>query len=48
MHTMIGWYLNIADPVLARVWKVSTEKNAYDFLHWEVEKDAWINEFHEW
>ena len=44
---MIGWYLKIADPVLAPMWKVSTEKSTYDFLSWEVEKDAWINEFHE-
>ena len=47
LHTMIGWYLQRADPVLARVWKVSTEKNTYDFVNWEAKKDAWIHEFHE-
>ena len=35
------------DPVLARVWKVSIEKSTYDFINWEVKKDAWIHEFHE-
>lgn len=28
------------------MWRASTEKNAYDFISWEVEKDAWIREFH--
>ena len=44
---MIGWYLRVVDPVLARVWKVSTEKSTHDLLKWEVEKDAWVHEFHE-
>ena len=44
---MIGWYLKRADPVLARMWKVSTEKSAYEFTNWEIEKDAWVREFHE-
>ena len=35
------------DPVLARMWKVSTEKSTYDFINWEVKKDVWIREFHE-
>lgn len=44
---MIGWYLKVADPVLARVWKVSTEKSTHDFLNWEAEKETWVHEFHE-
>lgn len=44
---MIGWYLKVTDPVLARVWKVSTEKSTHDFLNWEAEKEAWVHEFHE-
>jgi hypothetical protein len=44
---MIGWYLRIVDPVLARIWKVSTEKSSYEFINWEVKKNAWIREFHE-
>ena len=44
---MIGWYLKRVDPVLARVWRVSTEKSAYELNDWEVEKDAWVREFHE-
>ena len=44
---MVGWYLKAVDPVLARVWNVSTEKSMHDVLDWEVEKDAWIHEFHE-
>ena len=44
---MIGWYLQRVDPVLARVWKVSTEKSAHAFLDWEVKRDVWIHEFHE-
>ena len=44
---MVGWYLERADPALARLWKVSAEKSAYDFTNWEAEKDAWIREFHE-
>ena len=35
------------DPVLARVWRVSTEKSTHEFINWEVKKDAWIREFHE-
>lgn len=46
LHTMIGWYLKRVDPVLACVWRVSTEKSTHDFLNWEVKKDAWIHEFH--
>lgn len=44
---MIGWYLKRVDPVLARVWRVSTEKSTHELSNWEVEKDAWIREFHE-
>jgi len=44
---MIGWYLRRVDPVLARVWRVSTEKSTHEFINWEVKKDAWIREFHE-
>jgi hypothetical protein len=44
---MVWWYLKRADPVLARVWKVSIEKSAYEYTNWEVKKDAWIHEFHE-
>jgi len=44
---MVGWYLGWVDPVLARVWKVSTEKSTHEFVNWEVKKDAWIREFHE-
>jgi len=44
---MIGWYLKRVDPVLARVWKVSTEKSVHELTNWEVEKDAWVREFHE-
>ena len=44
---MIGWYLERADPVLARVWKVSTEKSTQELISWEVKKDTWIREFHE-
>ena len=44
---MVGWYLKAVDPVLARVWKVSNEKSAYDLLKWEVEREAWVREFHE-
>ena len=44
---MVGWYLKRVDPVLARVWKVSTEKSAYELNDWEVKKDAWVREFHE-
>ena len=44
---MIGWYLERVDPVLARVWNVSTEKSTHEFIDWEVKKDAWIREFHE-
>ena len=44
---MIGWYLKRVDPVLARVWRVSTEKSAHEYIHWEVKKDTWIHEFHE-
>ncbi|KAF9786269.1 amidase signature enzyme [Thelephora terrestris] len=47
LHTMVWWYLKRADPVLARVWKVSTEKSAYEYTNWEVKKDAWIHQFHE-
>jgi len=47
LHVIVGWYLKAVDPVLARVWKVSTAKSAYDLLNWEVEKDAWVREFHE-
>lgn len=44
---MVGWYLKRADPVLSRVWRVSTEKRTHEFIDWEVKKDAWIREFHE-
>lgn len=44
---MIGWYLKRVDPVLARVWRVSTEKSVHDLNNWEIEKDAWVREFHE-
>jgi hypothetical protein len=44
---MVGWYLRRVDPVLARVWGVSTEKSTYEFTNWEVKKDAWVREFHE-
>jgi len=44
---MVGWYLKIVDPVLARVWRVSTEKSTHEFIDWEVKKDAWIREFRE-
>lgn len=44
---MVGWYLKRVDPVLARVWGVSTEKSTHEFLKWEVKKDAWVREFHE-
>ena len=44
---MIGWYLKKVDPVLARVWRVSTEKSVHELNNWEVEKDAWVREFHE-
>jgi len=44
---VIGWYLGKVDPVLARVWRVSTEKSTYEFTNWEVKKDAWVREFHE-
>jgi len=44
---MIGWYLKRVDPVLARVWRVSIEKSVHDLGNWEVEKDAWIREFHD-
>lgn len=44
---MVGWYLKVVDPVLARVWKVSSEKSTHDLLNWEVAKDAWVHEFHE-
>ena len=43
---MIGWYLKWVDPVVARVWRVVREKSTYEFLSWEVEKSAWIREFH--
>ena len=45
LHILVGWYLQKVDPVLARVWKVSKEKSTHDLLNWEVEKDAWIQEF---
>ena len=44
---MIGWYLKRVDPVLARVWRVSTEKSVHELNNWEVEKDAWVRGFHE-
>ena len=47
LHVMIGWYLKIVDPVLARIWRVSTEKSTHEFINWEVKKNAWIREFHE-
>ena len=47
MHVMVGWYLKRVDPVLARVWKVSTEKSAREFVNWEAKKDAWVREFQE-
>ena len=47
MRVMVGWYLKRTDPVLARVWKVSTEKSVHEFHNWEVKKDEWVREFHE-
>ena len=47
LHVMVGWYLKRVDPVLARVWKVSTEKSAREFVNWEAKKDAWVREFQE-
>jgi hypothetical protein len=47
LSILIGWYLDRVDPVLARVWRVSNEKSAYELNNWEVRKDAWIREFHE-
>lgn len=44
---IVGWYLKVVDPVLGRVWNVSTEKSAHDLLDWEVQKDTWVREFHE-
>ena len=44
---MVGWYLKRVDPVLARVWDVSSEKSVRDFIDWETKKDDWIREFHE-
>ena len=46
-HVMVGWYLKRVDPILARVWRVSTEKSTHEFIDWEVKKDAWICEFRE-
>jgi len=44
---MVGWYLKRVDPVLARVWRVSTEKSVHELNNWEIKKDAWVREFHE-
>ena len=47
MRVIIGWYLRTADPVLARLWRVSREKNTHEFIKWEAKKDVWVQEFHE-
>ena len=47
VRIMVGWYLQVVDPILANVWKVSSKKSTHDLLKWEVEKDAWVHEFHE-